>query len=129
MATNQRFTTSGSRRLKRRQLSELRARQQMLPSILAAEQSAELQEKEEKFRNKQLAQQKSQAIDTLKFRERESEKATGLAAGKFGAGLLMRESLPFFGKTNFGKRTTPTTSPSCGWSPGTPPRTSPRACA
>jgi hypothetical protein len=88
MASGQMFATSGQRKKKRNQLTELRARQEMFPQILAAEQAAELQRKEEEFRNKQLAQEQKQYKSKMKFQREESRKMMGLEGAKLGTTLL-----------------------------------------
>jgi hypothetical protein len=63
----------------------------MLPSILAAEQAAEQQQKEEAFQNKQFDQQKKQFKKERDFQQEESRKGLGLSIAKFGGTALQSD--------------------------------------
>lgn len=93
MASPQMFGVTGNRRLRRNQLAELRARQAQFPSILAAEQAAEQQRKEQEFKEKQLAQEKKIAKDELKFNRQESKREFGMEMGKLGVNLAFSDML------------------------------------
>lgn len=131
MASGQMFGVTGNRRLKRNQLSELRARQAQFPSILAAEQAADQQRKEQEFKEKQLRQDKKIAQDELKFKRSEAKRRFGMEMGKLGINLAMSDMLS--GKTLgtigsdikgiFGGGKTPAGAPKTSFQPpGTPGR-------
>jgi hypothetical protein len=88
---SQMFGVTGNRRLKRNQRSELNARLAQLPSILASEQAADQQRKEQEFKEKQLAQEKKIAKDELKFKRQESKRGFGMEMGKLGVNLAFSE--------------------------------------
>ncbi len=84
---SQMFGVTGNRRLKRNQKSELNARLRLFPDILAREQEASQQKREEAFKENQLAQEKRIAQDELKFKRQQSKQAFGLEMGKTAINL------------------------------------------
>jgi hypothetical protein len=84
---SQMFGVTGNRRLKRNQKSELNARLLQLPSILAAEQAAEQQRKDQAFKEKELAQNKKMAREEMKFKRSEAKRGFGLEVGKLGINI------------------------------------------
>lgn len=90
---SQMFGVTGNRRLRRNQRAELNARLQQLPSILAAEQAAEQQRKDEEFKKKQLAQEKKIAMDELKFKREESKRGFGMEMAKLGTNIGFSDML------------------------------------
>lgn len=84
---SQMFGVTGNRRLKRNQTAEMRARLSMLPDILAAEQAAEQQRKDEAFRKKELAQEKKMAKEEQSWKREQSKRRFGLELGKTGLNL------------------------------------------
>jgi len=83
----QMYGTTGNRKMKRNQSTELNARLQLLPTIVAAEQDKRQLAVENKFRNKQLSQEKDIARKSSKFQKLQSKQALGMEVGKMGLNL------------------------------------------
>jgi len=97
---SQMYSTTGKRKMKRNQSSELDARLRMLPTILAAEQDREQLAIQNKFQNKQLDQEKSLAKKGSRFQKQQSKQALGLEVGKMGINLASSDL--FKGKSDPG---------------------------